>query len=104
MRLGARAHGEDTFYYGRGAGPSQPRRGGERSDAGTREIRSGSPERVSPFAHERLGEYQPIAVTEQRSAYYLALPRGGPPGHHRTFVGVLASKQISLDAVLQISY
>ena len=27
-----------------------------------REIRSGSPERVSPFAHARLGEYKPLPI------------------------------------------
>jgi homoserine dehydrogenase len=49
--------GSDTFYYGRGAGPN-PTGVAVVSDLMrvAREIRSGSPERVSPFAHERLGE------------------------------------------------
>src|SRR5579862_4567578 len=52
-------YGEDTFYYGRGAGAA-PTGVAVVSDLMrvAREIRSGSPERVSPFAHERLGEYK----------------------------------------------
>ena len=51
-------YGADTFYYGRGAGP-HPTGVAVVSDLMrvAREIRSGSPERVSPFAHARLGEY-----------------------------------------------
>src|SRR6266480_5841231 len=48
-------YGEDTFYYGRGAG-SLPTGVAVVSDLMrvAREIRYGRPERVSPFAHERL--------------------------------------------------
>src|SRR6266404_2190010 len=54
-------YGADTFYYGRGAGP-HPTGVAVVSDLMrvAREIRSGSPERVSPFAHSRLGQYRPI--------------------------------------------
>ncbi len=57
-------YGGDTFYYGRGAG-AHPTGVAVVSDLMrvAREIRSGSPERVSPFAHARLGEYMPIPVT-----------------------------------------
>ena len=53
-------YGADTFYYGRGAG-AHPTGVAVVSDLMrvAREIRSGSPERVSPFAHARLGEYLP---------------------------------------------
>jgi homoserine dehydrogenase len=96
-------YGEDTFYYGRGAG-SSPTGVAVVSDLMrvAREIRSGSPERVSPFAHERLGEYKPIPVTLQHSAYYLRFRVEDRPGIIAKLAGVLAAKDISLDAVLQI--
>jgi homoserine dehydrogenase len=94
--------GSDTFYYGRGAG-SHPTGVAVVSDLMrvAREIRSGSPERVSPFAHERLGEYKPIAITEQRRAYYLRFRVDDRPGIIAALAGILADKRISLEAVLQ---
>ena len=95
--------GEDTFYYGRGAGP-HPTGVAVVSDLMrvAREIRSGSPERVSPFAHPRLGEYQPIPVTSQKSAYYLRFRVVDRPGIIAALSKILAEKHISLDAVLQL--
>jgi homoserine dehydrogenase len=95
-------YGADTFYYGRGAG-SQPTGVAVVSDLMrvAREIRSGSPERVSPFAHERLGEYKPLPVTLQNSAYYLRFRVDDRPGIIAKLAGVLAGKQISL-AVVQL--
>ncbi len=97
------AYGEDTFYYGRGAG-SRPTGVAVVSDLMrvAREIRSGSPERVSPFAHERLGEYQPVPVSVQKSAYYLRFRVVDRPGIIAALAGILAEKKISLDAVLQL--
>src|SRR6201999_1786034 len=94
--------GADTFYYGRGAGAS-PTGVAVVSDLMrvAREIRSGSPERVSPFAHERLGEYMPIPVTSQKSAYYLRFRVDDRPGIIAELAGILASKHIGLEAVLQ---
>ena len=96
-------YGADTFYYGRGAG-SNPTGVAVVSDLMrvAREIRFGSAERVSPFAHERLGEYQPIPVTLQRSAYYLRFRVEDRPGIIAKLAGVLADQQISIDAVLQL--
>jgi len=96
-------YGEDTFYYGRGAGPA-PTGVAVVSDLMrvAREIRRGSPERVSPFAHERLGEYKPIPVTLQQAAYYLRFRVEDRPGIIATLARILADKQISLEAVLQL--
>jgi len=95
-------YGSDTFYYGRGAGP-QPTGVAVVSDLMrvAREIRSGSPERVSPFAHERLGAYKPVPVTVQKRAYYLRFRVDDRPGIIAHLAGILASKHISLEAVLQ---
>ncbi len=96
-------YGEDTFYYGRGAGP-RPTGVAVVSDLMrvAREIRRGSPERVSPFAHQRLGEYKPIAVTRQKRAYYLRFRVDDRPGIIAALAGILAQKHISLEAVLQV--
>lgn len=96
-------YGEDTFYYGRGAGP-RPTGVAVVSDLMrvAREIRYGSPERVSPFAHERLGEYQPIPITQQKRAYYLRFRVADRPGIIAALAGILAAKNISLEAVLQL--
>src|SRR5580700_7432507 len=95
-------YGEDTFYYGRGAG-SLPTGVAVVSDLMrvAREIRSGSPERVSPFAHERLGEYRPVSVTLQTRAYYLRFRVNDRPGIIAALAGILAEKHIGLEAVLQ---
>ena len=95
-------YGEDTFYYGRGAGP-RPTGVAVVSDIMrvAREIRSGSPERVSPFAHERLGEYRPLSITRQDRPYYLRFRVTDRPGIIAALAGILAEKHISLEAVLQ---
>ena len=90
--------GADTFYYGRGAG-SNPTGVAVVSDLMrvAREIRSGSPERVSPFAHERLGEYQPVSVTLQQRPYYLRFRVHDQPGIIAELAGILSAKHISLE-------
>jgi len=95
--------GQDTFYYGRGAGPL-PTGVAVVSDLMrvAREIRYGRPERVSPFAHERLGEYKPIAVTSEKCAYYLRFRVEDRPGIIAALAGILAEQNISLEAVLQL--
>jgi len=95
--------GEDTFYYGRGAG-SLPTGVAVVSDLMrvAREIRYGRPERVSPFAHERLGEYKPLSVTREKCAYYLRFRVDDRPGIIAALAGILAEQRISLEAVLQL--
>ena len=97
------AYGEDTFYYGRGAG-SKPTAVAVVSDLMrvAREIRFGSPERVSPFAHERLGEYKPLPLTTQTLPYYLRFRVEDKAGIIATLATVLAKHNIGIDAVLQL--
>ena len=95
-------YGEDTFYYGWGAG-ALPTGVAVVSDLMrvAREIRSGSPQRVSPFAHERLGDNKPVSVTLQRRAYYLRFRVEDCPGIIAKLAGILAGKNIGLESVLQ---
>jgi homoserine dehydrogenase len=95
--------GDDSLYYGQGAGPratgvavvSDLMRVG-------REIQHGAPERVSPFAHERLGKYKPIPVTLQERAFFLRFRVKDQPGIIAKLGEIMAAKGISLDAVLQV--
>jgi homoserine dehydrogenase len=97
-------YGEDTFYYGWGAG-ALPTGVAVVSDLMrvAREIRSGSPQRVSPFAHERLGDNKPVSVTLQRRAYYLRFRVDDRPGIIAKLAGILANKRIGLESVVQES-
>ncbi|MBV8865340.1 MAG: homoserine dehydrogenase [Acidobacteriaceae bacterium] len=96
-------YGEDTFYYGRGAG-SKPTGVAVVSDLMkvAREIRFGSPERVSPFAHERLGEYKPQSISTQQLPHYLRFRVEDRAGIIATLATVLAKHKIGIDAVLQL--
>jgi len=96
-------YGEDTFYYGRGAG-SKPTGVAIVSDLMrvAREIRFGSPERVSPFAHERLGLYKPLPISTHKSPYYLRFRVEDKAGIIAALATILAKHQIGIDAVLQL--
>jgi homoserine dehydrogenase len=96
-------YGEDTFYYGRGAG-AKPTGVAVVSDLMrvAREIRHGSPERVSPFAHERLGEYKPLPIPTQALPYFLRFRVEDKAGIIATLATILAKHKIGIDAVLQL--
>jgi len=96
-------YGEDTFYYGRGAG-AKPTGVAVVSDLMrvAREIRYGSPERVSPFAHDRLGSYKPTPVGTQRMQYFIRFRVEDKAGIIATLATILAKHKIGIDAVLQL--
>lgn len=96
-------YGQDTFYYGRGAGP-QPTGVAVVSDLMrvAREIRAGSHERVSPFAHAKLTEARSIPLDELNTAFYLRFRVKDRPGIIAALSRILADRGISLDAVLQV--
>jgi homoserine dehydrogenase len=96
-------YGEDTFYYGRGAG-AKPTGVAVVSDLMrvAREIRFGSPQRVSPFAHERLGVYKPQPISTQKLPYYLRFRVEDKAGIIATLATILAKHHIGIDAVLQL--
>ena len=96
-------YGEDTFYYGRGAG-AKPTGVAVVSDLMrvAREIRYGSPERVSPFAHDRLGPYKPLPIGTQQLPYFIRFRVEDKAGIIATLATILAKHKIGIDAVLQL--
>jgi homoserine dehydrogenase len=97
------AWGQDTFYYGRGAGPA-PTGVAVVSDLIrlARELRTGSAGRWSPFAHQTLAEHRPRSNRERVRPYYLRFRVRDQPGIIAALAAVLAEARISIDAVLQL--
>ncbi len=97
------AFGADTFYYGRGAG-ALPTGVAVASDIMrlAREVRSGAPERVSPFAYTSVEASEPLPIGLQKRSWYLRFRISDRPGIIASMAAVLAEHEISIDAVLQI--
>jgi homoserine dehydrogenase len=96
------AHGADTFYYGRGAGPT-PTGVAVVSDLMNlaRELANGSALRVSPFAYEAIEQASPAAIDDEVRPYYLRFRVRDRPGIIADLARILASSKASIDAVLQ---
>ena len=95
-------HGEDTFYYGRGAG-SAPTGVAVVSDLMrvAREIVTGAPGLVPALAHSSLKQHVPLSISHQVRSHYLRFRVKDRPGIIAELASILAQARISLDAVLQ---
>ncbi len=96
------AHGEDTFYYGRGAGP-EPTGVAVVSDliAVANDLQSKASNRVSPFAYRKLAAYEPAPAGSEERRYYLRFRVRDRPGIIAELAAILAEHNVSVDAVLQ---
>ena len=97
------AYGEDTFYYGRGAGP-RPTGVAVVSDLirVARDVRSGATGRISPFAYPTLAVHAPRSIEDRVRRYYLRFRVIDQPGIISSLASVLAAAGISIDAVIQV--
>lgn len=97
------AAGQDTFYYGRGAGPL-PTGVAVVSDImrAARDVKSGASLRVSPFSFQKLKQAKLASSDDFTSGYYLRFRVKDATGIIATLGKILAGNGISIDAVLQL--
>lgn len=96
-------YGQDTFYYGRGAGPL-PTGVAVVSDilhAG-RELLSGRENRVSPYSFKQLTEYRAAPAESFRQPYYLRFRVENRFGIIADLAAILRDHRIGIDAVGQL--